>query len=400
MDEAQGGANALPPFLLKTYEMVDDLSTDSIVSWSQSNRSFIVWNPPEFARDLLPRFFKHNNFSSFIRQLNTYGFRKIDPEQWEFANEDFVRGQPHLLKNIHRRKPVHSHSLQNHQGQGASGSLTESERQVLKDEIDRLKRDKEFLLLEMQKDKQERQGLELPMQLLKERLQQRNQRQRNMVSFLARVLQKPGLALNLLPQLESHDRKRRLPRVDYFHEEASPEENKIVTRENMDVSSALASIMELFELLESSVIFWENVLHEFFQSFINSPLELDESTDCAESPAISYVQLDIQYKSSSIDMNCEPAATTGPEPEVVSSKEKVVGSAAAAAAGANDVFWEQFLTENPGSSDKQEVQSERKDSDGKKKENEPIDRGRFWWGIRNVNNLAEQMGQLTPAGQI
>lgn len=72
MDELQGGSNALPPFLTKTYEMVDDPSTDSIVSWSSSNKSFVVLNPPEFSRILLPRFFKHNNFSSFIRQLNTY----------------------------------------------------------------------------------------------------------------------------------------------------------------------------------------------------------------------------------------------------------------------------------------------------------------------------------------
>lgn len=72
MDDAQGGSNSLPPFLSKTYEMVDDPSTDSVVSWSQSDKSFVVWNPPEFARVLLPKFFKHNNFSSFIRQLNTY----------------------------------------------------------------------------------------------------------------------------------------------------------------------------------------------------------------------------------------------------------------------------------------------------------------------------------------
>ncbi|CAL5426192.1 unnamed protein product [Camellia sinensis] len=73
MDETQCSSNVLPPFLVKTYEMVDDHSSDSIFSWSQSNKSFVVWNPPEFARDLLPRFFKHNNFFSFIRQLNTYG---------------------------------------------------------------------------------------------------------------------------------------------------------------------------------------------------------------------------------------------------------------------------------------------------------------------------------------
>lgn len=60
------------PFLTKTYQLVDDPNTDHIVSWGEDDATFVVWRPPEFARDLLPNYFKHNNFSSFVRQLNTY----------------------------------------------------------------------------------------------------------------------------------------------------------------------------------------------------------------------------------------------------------------------------------------------------------------------------------------
>jgi hypothetical protein len=60
------------PFLIKTYQLVDDSKTDDIISWNEAGTTFIVWRPAEFARDLLPNYFKHNNFSSFVRQLNTY----------------------------------------------------------------------------------------------------------------------------------------------------------------------------------------------------------------------------------------------------------------------------------------------------------------------------------------
>ncbi|VAH27485.1 unnamed protein product [Triticum turgidum subsp. durum] len=70
-----GGVAGKPvpaPFLTKTYQLVDDPCTDHIVSWGEDDATFVVWRPPEFARDLLPNYFKHNNFSSFVRQLNTY----------------------------------------------------------------------------------------------------------------------------------------------------------------------------------------------------------------------------------------------------------------------------------------------------------------------------------------
>ncbi|OVA06988.1 Heat shock factor (HSF)-type [Macleaya cordata] len=50
------------PFLTKTYQLVDDPHTDHIVSWGEDETTFVVWRPSEFARDLLPNYFKHNNF--------------------------------------------------------------------------------------------------------------------------------------------------------------------------------------------------------------------------------------------------------------------------------------------------------------------------------------------------
>ena len=61
-----------PPFLNKTFQMVDDPETDPVVSWSEGRDSFVVWDSHEFSKNLLPKYFKHSNFSSFIRQLNTY----------------------------------------------------------------------------------------------------------------------------------------------------------------------------------------------------------------------------------------------------------------------------------------------------------------------------------------
>lgn len=92
------------PFLTKTYQLVDDETIDHVISWNDDGSTFIVWNTMAFARDLLPKYFKHNNFTSFLRQLNTYGFRKVVSDRWEFANECFRKGKKQLLCEIQRRK--------------------------------------------------------------------------------------------------------------------------------------------------------------------------------------------------------------------------------------------------------------------------------------------------------
>ncbi|KAG5609362.1 hypothetical protein H5410_020643 [Solanum commersonii] len=104
------------PFLLKTYMLVEDPAMDDVVSWNSDGSAFVVWQPAEFARDLLPTLFKHSNFSSFVRQLNTYGFRKITTSRWEFSNDKFKKGEKNLLREIRRRKAWTNRQQPNNNG--------------------------------------------------------------------------------------------------------------------------------------------------------------------------------------------------------------------------------------------------------------------------------------------
>lgn len=61
-----------PPFLMKTFDMVEDPETNCIISWSATNTSFVIWDQIRFTTELLHKYFRHNNFSSFVYQLNNY----------------------------------------------------------------------------------------------------------------------------------------------------------------------------------------------------------------------------------------------------------------------------------------------------------------------------------------
>ncbi|GFP88127.1 heat stress transcription factor a-3 [Phtheirospermum japonicum] len=187
----------IPPFLCKTYDLVDDPSLDAIISWGENGDSFVVWDPVEFARCILPRNFKHNNFSSFVRQLNTYGFRKIDTDKWEFANEGFKRGHKHLLKNIQRRKTHHSQQIGS-----SSGPSQDSNKAALETEIERLRKERSSMMQEVVDLQHQQRGTAQHIGLINEKLQTAEKRQKQMVQFLGKIFQNPTFLARLQQKKE------------------------------------------------------------------------------------------------------------------------------------------------------------------------------------------------------
>ncbi|XP_062202702.1 heat stress transcription factor A-6a-like [Phragmites australis] len=194
----QGLGEAAPPapFVAKTYEMVADAATDAVVSWAPGGEgnSFVVWDTQALAARLLPRFFKHANFASFVRQLNIYGFRKVNPDRWEFANESFLAGQKHLLKNIKRRR-ASKHQMEAQPRNGASVCFGRPEDYG---EVESLKRDRAALRAEVVTRKQQYNSCKSQLIALEERILNNERNQQQTITFFAKVLRNPVFVQQVL----------------------------------------------------------------------------------------------------------------------------------------------------------------------------------------------------------
>jgi len=93
-------------------QMIESNESDSI-GWSRDGNSIVVSDKVRFSKDVLPKFYKTSNFSSFVRQLNFYRFNKIMTEEGkggnggetevEFCHQYFIRDRPDFLPLIKRK---------------------------------------------------------------------------------------------------------------------------------------------------------------------------------------------------------------------------------------------------------------------------------------------------------
>lgn len=97
----------LEPFPEKLYRMLMEACRDGeegVISFFPHGRAFGIHNPDRFEKEILPKFFKQSRISSFQRQLNLYGFTRINtgPDAGGYYHELFLRGRPALGTYIRR----------------------------------------------------------------------------------------------------------------------------------------------------------------------------------------------------------------------------------------------------------------------------------------------------------
>ncbi|KAK1429410.1 hypothetical protein QVD17_11619 [Tagetes erecta] len=108
------------------------------------------------------------------------GFRKIDTDRWEFACESFLRGKRHLLKNIRRRRSLPAQQL----GEESSSLSIEAE-------VDKLQKERIEMMQQVIDLQHQQHGTHQYMESVNQKLQAAEDRQKQMVSSLAKVFQIP-----------------------------------------------------------------------------------------------------------------------------------------------------------------------------------------------------------------
>ena len=99
-------------FLLKLYEILRKEEYSKIIHWSQNGSYIVINNIHSLAKKILPIYFNHQNYSSFVRQLNMYNFHKIrtDPNKQE---QYFIKESLNKSKTLKKSKILRGKNIAN-----------------------------------------------------------------------------------------------------------------------------------------------------------------------------------------------------------------------------------------------------------------------------------------------
>lgn len=115
------------PFLVKTHAIFSDEENDAICSWGKDGDTIHIKDIELFAAEILPKHFKHSNYSSFTRQLHKYDFHKTvhNPHHGEFKHPCFLKGRPDMLEFIRRKVYVSKNAATTNDNSGTTDVETD-----------------------------------------------------------------------------------------------------------------------------------------------------------------------------------------------------------------------------------------------------------------------------------
>ena len=101
-------SKAEPSFLVKLYKILNENESIPYIHWSEDGKSVIISDSSGLTKKVLPKYYNHHNFASFVRQLNMYNFHKVRTDQkngeQKYIHNEFVKWKTIKEIQLIRRK--------------------------------------------------------------------------------------------------------------------------------------------------------------------------------------------------------------------------------------------------------------------------------------------------------
>ena len=124
-----------------------------------------------------------NLIDGLLLNCTLQGFRKVDPDRWEFAHVSFLRGQAHLLSQIVRRSSGGGKRNKDDGGcAGAGGNAV----------------DEDAVAMEVVRLRREQRAIEEQVAAMRRRVQETERRPKQMLAFLVKVAGDPQVLRRLV----------------------------------------------------------------------------------------------------------------------------------------------------------------------------------------------------------